>query len=75
MYDRDDIYNLVINALKATTEMREKNGKETPFVGVGYLQDWYQQSIDETQPPVWTDDHLNELSKDFWLLPKGGLYE
>lgn len=75
MYDRDDIYNLVINALKATTGMREKNGKETPFVGVGYLQDWHRQSIDGTQPPAWTDDHLNELSKDFRLLPKGGLYE
>lgn len=35
-----------------------------------YLGDWYQQSIDETQPPIWTDEHLDELYNDFYLIPK-----
>lgn len=34
------------------------------------LQSWYQQSIDETVPPVWTDEHLDELFNDFYLVPK-----
>ena len=39
-------------------------------VSRGYLGDWYQQSIDETQPPIWTDTHLDELYEDFYLIPK-----
>ena len=31
---------------------------------------WYQNSIDETQPPIWTDEHLEELLKDFYIIPK-----
>ena len=31
---------------------------------------WYQRSIDETQPPIWTDEHLEELLKDFYIIPK-----
>lgn len=30
---------------------------------------WYQSSIDET-PPVWTDEHLEELLNDFYVIPK-----
>lgn len=36
----------------------------------GTLADWYQHSIDNTVEPVWTDAHLKELSKDFYLIPK-----
>lgn len=31
---------------------------------------WYQNSIDETQPPIWTDEHLEELLNDFYIIPK-----
>ena len=31
---------------------------------------WYQNSIDETVPPIWTDEHLEELLKDFYVIPK-----
>lgn len=31
---------------------------------------WYQNSVDETQPPIWTDEHLDELLKDFYVIPK-----
>lgn len=33
------------------------------------LQDWYQNSIDSSEPPIWTDEHLEELIQDFYLLP------
>lgn len=39
-------------------------------VSKGYLQNWYQDSVDETKSPVWTDKHLEELYNDFYLIPK-----
>lgn len=39
-------------------------------VSMGYLQNWYQDSIDETEEPIWTDKHLEELFEDFYLVPK-----
>ena len=39
-------------------------------VDIGYLGDWYQSSIDTTVPPIWTDEHLEELCKDFIVIPK-----
>ena len=30
---------------------------------------WYQNSVDES-PPVWTDEHLEELLQDFYIIPK-----
>ena len=30
---------------------------------------WYQNSVDET-PPIWTDEHLEELLNDFYVIPK-----
>lgn len=38
-------------------------------VGMGYLSDWYQNSIDDTKPPIWTDDHIYELVNDFLIIP------
>lgn len=39
-------------------------------VDEGFLQNWYQSSVIETDKPVWTDEHLAELSGDFYLIPK-----
>lgn len=39
-------------------------------VDMGFLQDWYQNSVDNTQDPVWTDEHLRELTEDFYVIPK-----
>ena len=44
--------------------------KHPNAVDIGYLQNWYQDSIDETKEPVWTDRHLEELFNDFYLIPK-----
>lgn len=38
-------------------------------VGLGYLSDWYQSSIDDTFAPIWTDEHLMELLNDFLVIP------
>ena len=39
-------------------------------VSMNYLHSWYQASVDETEEPIWTDKHLDELFKDFYLIPK-----
>lgn len=39
-------------------------------IDMSYLQNWYQDSIDETKEPIWTDQHLEELLNDFYLIPK-----
>ena len=39
-------------------------------VGEGFLQDWYQNSVLDTDPPVWTDEHISEICGDFYLIPK-----
>ena len=38
-------------------------------VTINFLSQWYQKSVDAT-PPVWTDKHLEELTKDFILIKK-----
>lgn len=47
-----------------------KNFIEDKAVGEGFLQEWYQASVDETQEPVWTDEHIAEVCGDFYLIPK-----
>lgn len=39
-------------------------------VDEGFLQDWYQNSVLETDTPVWTDEHIAEVYGDFYLIPK-----
>ncbi len=39
-------------------------------ISMNYLHSWYQQSIDETVEPIWTDKHIEELYNDFYLIPK-----
>lgn len=39
-------------------------------VDEGFLQDWYQSSVSETDTPVWTDEHIEEVVGDFYLIPK-----
>lgn len=36
----------------------------------GFLIDWFIASVDETEPPIWTEEHINELCKDFYVSPK-----
>lgn len=39
-------------------------------VDYGYLADWYIRSV-TNDPPVWTEEHIDELFNDFYLIPKG----
>ena len=39
-------------------------------VGEGYLADWYISSVSEDDEPVWTEAHIEELAKDFIVIPK-----
>lgn len=44
--------------------------KHPNAIDFAYLQNWYQDSIDEEKEPIWTDKHLEELFNDFYLIPK-----
>ena len=35
----------------------------------GIVNDWYIASVFD-DPPVWTDEHISELCKDFYLIKK-----
>lgn len=39
-------------------------------VGEGFLQDWYQNSVLETDTSVWIDEHIAEMVGDFYLIPR-----
>lgn len=36
----------------------------------GNLMEWYQASIDNTEEPIWTDEHIEEVCNDFYLIPR-----
>ena len=37
---------------------------------IGTLEDWYISSVSQDDAPVWTEEHLEELLKDFYVIPK-----
>lgn len=49
----------------------EQNSVAIESVDAAYLYDWYISSVDDN-PPHWTEEHINELCKDFYLIPKKG---
>lgn len=54
-------------------EIREKAMREKIVSGIpisrGYLSCWYIASVDDSTP-IWTEEHLDELFEDFYLIPK-----
>ena len=34
------------------------------------LYDWYVTSVKQTDTPVWTGEHIEELLNDFYVIPK-----
>jgi len=44
--------------------------KHPDAISMNYLCSWYQCSVDETEEPIWTDKHIEELFNDFYLIPK-----
>lgn len=55
--------------VKKLKDNEQKDSIEQLSVGMGYLTHWYQNTVD-ANPPIWTDEHLKELFKDFYLIPK-----
>lgn len=43
---------------------------EKKAVDEGYLYDWYINSVLDTDEPVWTEKHIEELCNDFYVIPK-----
>lgn len=39
-------------------------------VDISYLSDWYRNSVNPNDEPIWTDAHLEELLNDFYVIPK-----
>lgn len=37
------------------------------------LRDWYISSTDG-KPPIWTEEHVEELLGDFYVIPKGAAF-
>lgn len=59
----NDVYNGFISGAKWAD-------KHPDAIDMNYLSCWYQDSVDETQEPIWTDKHIEELFGDFYLIPK-----
>lgn len=36
----------------------------------GTLHNWYIDSVSGEDVPVWTDEHIDELMNDFYVIPK-----
>lgn len=36
----------------------------------GILHNWYIDSVSGDDEPVWTDEHIDELMNDFYVIPK-----
>lgn len=62
--DREYLREIAKDAFKAGAEVIINQS-----VSLGYLISWYIQSVDGHQP-IWTEEHLKELDKDFIIIPK-----
>lgn len=56
--------------IKIRKHRKKKSESCVNPVGRGYLSDWYINSVNETDTPIWTEEHLDELFNDFYLIPK-----
>lgn len=57
---------------KEKKDMNFKDWLENNCADEGFLQDWYQSSVDKSNP-VWTDEHISELMNDFYVVPKDSI--
>ena len=53
---------------KKAEKKEEKYVSGVP-VNIGFLYDWYINSVGN-ESPVWTEEHIDELFEDFYLIPK-----
>lgn len=64
------LYCMDLNMHKAKVINSTLEDGSNMFITKQFLYDWYQASIDNTIPPIWTDAHIEELFKDFYLIKK-----
>lgn len=62
---RGDIMKKFRNANETTKKFIKENAVDESF-----LQNWYQDSVLETDTPIWTDEHIAEMIGDFYLIPR-----
>ena len=58
-----------LDEVDKTNTIKEKKTVSGIPVSRGILSDWYIYSVSNKQP-VWTEEHLDELFNDFYLIPK-----
>lgn len=56
-------------AMKLQQDIAEKYGYNEA-VDKPMLYDWYLNSVSPEDKPVWTEAHIDELLRDFYLIPK-----
>ena len=62
--DWDECFEKIKDGIKAGAEWMVGQG-----VSLSHLIAWYIQSVDAHEP-IWTEEHLEELIKDYILIPK-----
>ena len=62
-------YDYYRKALDAISKLPPVDIREQT-VDIGYLYEWYQDSVDPDDEPVWTKKHIEEIFHDFYLIPK-----
>lgn len=68
--EHDEYFSVDINMLEAFKAGAKWADEHPDAIDMNYLSCWYQDSVDETQEPIWTDKHIEELFNDFYLIPK-----
>ena len=69
---QEDNYEDIINLKRPISEkhlkmsIKDRAAQFAPFAALK----GYDDSIDETKEPIWTNQHLEELFNDFYLIPK-----
>lgn len=60
--DKTDITKPIENILADRERLEKENQESIPYY---ILYDFLITSVDETQKPIWTEEHINELLNNF----------
>ncbi len=66
--ERKELFDEIVD--QQPTIEAESAASPGDAVDAGFLADWFISSVGE-EPPVWTEEHIVELLKDFYVIPKG----
>lgn len=68
-YHCDEHCSAVVDYMENIPAVDAVEVMQKEAVDYGYLADWYIRSV-TNDPPVWTEEHIEELFNDFYLVPK-----